>query len=402
MRERIFVLFTALLLAVFAIGQEIDSALIVHDNEVLVGAERASLYVPELQEKRVALVVNQTSTVFGQHLVDFLQTKNVNVVKVFAPEHGFRGTADAGERVSDGIDKKSGVAIKSLYGKSKKPSAQDLEDIDVVLFDIQDVGVRFYTYISTMHYVMQACAENNVKFMVLDRPNPNGFYVDGPVLDMEYKSFVGMHPVALVHGMTVGEYAQMINEEGWLGTDLKCNLQVVLLTGWNHKMLYQLSVKPSPNLPNMTSVYLYPTLGLFEGTNVSIGRGTDFPFQVVGSPYISEGEFTFTPQPKPGAKYPKHTGKLCTGTDLRSLNLADLYAVPQINIDLILTTYAHTSNKEAYFLKNHFYYKLAGNMALEQQIQNGVSAAEIRASWQADLKAFKQMRKQYLLYPDFE
>lgn len=382
-------------------AQKWDSTLMVYDKDVLVGAERASIYLPELEGKRVALVVNQTSEVFGTHLVDFLQSKNINVVKVFAPEHGFRGTADAGERVSDGVDKKSGVAIKSLYGKNKKPTTEDLADVDVVVFDIQDVGVRFYTYVSTMHYVMQACAENNKTMLVLDRPNPNGFYVDGPVLDMEYQSFVGMHPVALVHGMTVGEYAQMINEEGWLGNDLKCDLQVVLLTGWNHKMLYQLPVKPSPNLPNMTSVYLYPTLGLFEGTNVSIGRGTDFPFQVAGSPYFTSGEFKFTPVPKPGAKYPKHKNKACMGDDYRTFDLAEFYASPALKVDVLISAYHRTSNKQEFFLKNHFYYKLAGNNLLQAQVTQQITTKEIRASWQQELTAFMKMREKYLLYPDF-
>lgn len=383
-------------------AQKLDSSLVVYDKDVLVGAERASIYLSKLEGKRVALVVNQTSKVFGTHLVDFLQSKNINIVKVFAPEHGFRGTADAGERVEDGVDKKSGVTIKSLYGRHKKPSSSDLSDIDVVVFDIQDVGVRFYTYISTMHYVMQACAENGKTILVLDRPNPNGFYVAGPVLDIEYKSFVGMHPVSLVHGMTVGEYAQMINEEGWLDNNLKCDLQVVLLTGWNHKMLYQLPVKPSPNLPNMTSVYLYPTLGLLEGTNVSIGRGTEFPFQVMGSPYFTSGEFKFTPVSKDGAKYPKHKNMLCIGDDFRKFNLETFYASPTLKIGVLLSAYERTTNKNEFFLKNHFYYKLAGNTLLQEQIKNQLDVKEIERSWYKELTSFQQMRKKYLLYPDFK
>ena len=379
----------------------VDSSLIKTADEVLVGAERASLYVPNLEGKNVALVVNPTSEVFGTHLVDFLLDRGITIKKVFAPEHGFRGTADAGEKVKDGVDPKTKIPIKSLYGKNKKPTPADLAGIDVVIFDIQDVGTRFYTYISTMHYVMQACAENNVTFMVLDRPNPNGFYVDGPVLELENQSFVGMHPVPIVHGMTVGEFARMVNEEGWLGADLKCDLRVVLLTGWTHKDLYQLPVKPSPNLPNMTSVYLYPTLGLFEGTNVSAGRGTDFPFQTFGSPTISKITFSYVPVPKPGAKYPKYKNQKCYGLDLREFDLFSFYANPKINVERLIWAYSNTSNKNEFFLKNHFYYKLAGTQLLQKQIEQGIALQEIRASWQLDLNAFKGLRKKYLLYKDF-
>ena len=379
----------------------IDSTLIKSADEVLVGAERASLYVPSLEGKNVALVVNPTSEVFGTHLVDFLLDKDIAIKKVFAPEHGFRGTADAGEKVKDGVDPKTKIPIKSLYGKNKKPTKTDLEGIDVVVFDIQDVGTRFYTYISTMHYVMQACAENNVTFIVLDRPNPNGFYVDGPVLKMANQSFVGMHPVPIVHGMTVGEFARMVNEEGWLGKGLKCDLRVVLLTGWTHKELYQLPVKPSPNLPNMTSVYLYPTLGLFEGTHISAGRGTDFPFQTFGSPTIKGAEFNYTPVSKPGAKYPKYKNQKCYGQDLREFDVFAFYAKPEINIDRLIWAFVHTSNKEAFFLKNHFYNKLAGTELLQQQILNGATSAEIKESWQTEVDAFKLLRKKYLLYKDF-
>lgn len=378
-----------------------DSSLVKSADEVLVGAERASLYLDKLEGKNVALVVNPTSEVFGQHLVDFLISKNVSIKKVFAPEHGFRGTADAGERIKDAIDPKTGIPLKSLYGKNKKPSAQDLAGIDIVIFDIQDVGVRFYTYISTMHYVMQACAENNVDFMVLDRPNPNGFYVAGPVLEMEQQSFVGMHPVPIVHGLTVGEFATMVNEEGWLGNDLKCNLQVVLLTGWTHKDLYQLPVKPSPNLPNMTSVYWYPTLGLFEGTNVNAGRGTDFPFQTFGSPFIKNAPFSYTPVPKPGAKYPKHKNKKCYGMDLRSFNLDSFYVQPNIQIGYILWAYENSTNKGEFFLKNHFYGRLAGTVDLKTQIEGNFSIPTIQSSWSGELEKYLSIRKKYLLYKDF-
>jgi len=378
-----------------------DSSLIKSAEDVLVGAERASLYLSNLKNKNVALVVNPTSEVFGTHLVDFLLEKQIKIKKVFAPEHGFRGEADAGERVKDGVDPKTKIPIKSLYGKNKKPSAQDLEGVDIVIFDIQDVGVRFYTYISTMHYVMQACAENGVDFMVLDRPNPNGFYVDGPVLEKKEQSFVGMHEVPIVHGMTIGEFAQMINNEGWLGEGLKCNLQVVLLTGWTHKDLYQLPVKPSPNLPNMTAVYLYPSLGLFEGTNISAGRGTDYPFQVFGSPYIKEKEFSYVPVPKPGAKYPKHKGKRCYGQDLRGFSIEAFYSNPEISLELMIWAYINTSDPSTFFLKNHFYSRLAGTPELKQQIEEGITIPEIRKSWNTPKDSFLVLRKKYLLYKDF-
>lgn len=388
-------------LFVHAQNRVFDSSLIKSADQVLVGSERASLYLPILEGKNIALVVNPTSEVFGTHLVDFLLGKGISIKKVFAPEHGFRGTADAGEKVKDGVDLKTKIPIKSLYGKNKKPTPQDLEGIDIVVFDIQDVGTRFYTYISTMHYVMQACAENNVQFIVLDRPNPNGFYVDGPVLEMAQQSFVGMHEVPIVHGMTVGEFAQMVNGEGWLGNDLHCDLRVVLLTGWTHKQLYQLPVKPSPNLPNMTSIYLYPTLGLFEGTNVSAGRGTGFPFQTFGSPTIENTDFSYVPISKSGAKYPKYKSKKCYGKDLRDFDLKVFYENPKINIERLIWAYANTSNKSEFFLKNHFYGRLAGTEKLQKQIENGVSSSEIRESWQENLAAFKVIRKKYLLYKDF-
>ena len=383
-------------------GQRVfDSSLVKIANQVLVGAERSSLYLPGLKGKNVALVVNPTSEVFGTHLVDFLLEKEVLITKVFAPEHGFRGVADAGEKVNDGVDSKTGLSIKSLYGKNKKPSAQDLEGIDIVIFDIQDVGVRFYTYISTMHYVMQACAENGVDFMVLDRPNPNGFYVAGPVLEIEEQSFVGMHTIPIVHGLTVGELAQMINNEGWLGNDLKCNLQVVLLTGWTHKDLYQLPIKPSPNLPNMTSVYLYPTLGLFEGTNVSAGRGTDFPFQTFGSPFIKDSIFSYIPVPKEGAKSPKHKSKKCFGMDLRNFTIDSFYVDPKIQLTFLTWAYQKTEIKGEFFLKNHFYGHLAGTPKLQIQIIEGRTESDIRKSWDLSLSAYKKIRKKYLLYTDF-
>ncbi|MCX6295522.1 MAG: DUF1343 domain-containing protein, partial [Bacteroidetes bacterium] len=277
-------------------------------NDLKVGADRTTEYLPLLKGKTVAVVANQSSLIKNTHLVDSLISIGVNVKKVFCPEHGFRGLVDAGENVANVKDPKTGLSIISLYGKNKKPSTADLKDVDIVIFDIQDVGVRFYTYLSTLHYVMEACAENNKQLIVLDRPNPNGYYIDGPVLEDAYKSFLGLHPVPIVYGMTIGEYAQMINGEGWLKAGVKCKLKVIPIVGYTHKDLFELAVRPSPNLPNMSSVYLYPSLGLFEGTIVSVGRGTDLPFQVIGHPTLTKTNYTFTPQPKPGAMEPKYNG----------------------------------------------------------------------------------------------
>ena len=285
------------------------------NKNVTVGAESISDYIQDLENKKVAVVGNQSSLVNGVHLVDTLISLNIDVVKVFSPEHGFRGKADAGEKVKSGIDSKTGLSIISLYGSNKKPKAEQLKGVDVVLFDIQDVGARFYTYISTLHYVMEACAENNIKLIVLDRPNPNGHYVDGQVLNPKYKSFVGMHQVPVVHGMTIGEYAQMINGENWLKNEIKCDLKVVNVKGWDHTQFYKLPIKPSPNLPNMLSIYLYPSLCFFEGTVVSVGRGTSFPFQVVGHPKFGEATFNFTPKPTSGAKHTKLENEKCFGIE---------------------------------------------------------------------------------------
>ena len=289
----------------------------VFSDEVRVGAEDVPSYLPLIQAKKVAIVANATSVVKGTHLVDTLLTLGVEVKRVFAPEHGFRGKADAGEHVNDEVDAATGLPIISLYGKNKKPSKEQLTEIQAVVFDIQDVGVRFYTYLSTLHYVMEACAENDIPLIVLDRPNPNGFYIDGPMMESGFESFVGLHPVPLVYGMTIGEYAQMINGEGWLANGASCDLTVVKCQAYDHEILYELPIPPSPNLPNMSSVYLYPSLALFEGTVVSVGRGTDFPFQVVGHPDFEPGPFRFTPAPNEGAKYPKLEGVKCKGLDLR-------------------------------------------------------------------------------------
>lgn len=370
--------------------------------ELVLGADRNREYLSLLAEKRVAVVVNQTSTTESGHLVDYLISQNILIQKIFAPEHGFRGEADAGEKVKDGKDTKTGLPIISLYGKNKKPTETQLKDIDVVIFDIQDVGARFYTYISTMNYVMEACAENKVKFIVLDRPNPNGHYVDGPVLEDGFESFVGMNKVPVVHGMTIGEYAQMLNGEGLLKNSVKCDLKVIPCANYDHTKRYELPVRPSPNLPNMRSIYLYPSLCFFEGTNVSVGRGTDYPFQIIGHPKLTYGSFSFTPKPNFGAKYPKHEGKNCNGLTLVNTPMEDLENINQLNLDYVMDYYFLLHKKESFFLENNFFDKLAGTDKLRKQIIEGLSVEEIRATWQADLDAFKKIRKKYLLYKDFE
>ncbi|MBB3124996.1 uncharacterized protein YbbC (DUF1343 family) [Mesoflavibacter sabulilitoris] len=378
---------------------------------LVLGVNRTKLYLPLLKGKRVGIVANQTSEItflqravvdestmgskkVTQHLVDYLKDyMSVNVTTVFAPEHGFRGQADAGEVVKDGIDTKTGLPIISLYGNNKKPTANQLKDIDVIVFDIQDVGARFYTYISTLHYVMEACAENNIKVIVLDRPNPNGHYVDGPILDPEYKSFVGMHPVAIVHGLTIGEYAKMVNGEGWLKNNITCDLTVIPMDNYARDLEYDLPVKPSPNLPNAKAINLYPSLCFFEGTNVSAGRGTDMQFQIYGSPDLPKTDFTFTPKSNDGAKYPKHENKVCNGYDLRDLKRLD-----KIDLSFIINAYNATKNKESFFLKNNFIAKLAGTNKLQKQIKAGWTEDKIKATWQSGLEDYLIKRKPYLIY----
>ncbi|WP_340074710.1 DUF1343 domain-containing protein [Leptobacterium sp. I13] len=393
------------------------------NRNVTVGANRLHYYLPELKGKRIGVVANQTSVIFKSfkvndtletydpeedifyevvalfdiytdeytHLVDSLISLDVNVKKVFAPEHGFRGTADAGETVIDGVDKKTGVPIISLYGKNKKPSPEQLQGLDMLIFDIQDVGARFYTYISTLHYVMEACTEAGLPLLILDRPNPNGFYVDGPVLEIQHKSFVGMHPVPVVHGMTVGEYAQMINGEKWLTGGIQCDITVIECIDYSKSYSYSLPIFPSPNLPNDKAINLYPSLCFFEGTHVSVGRGTDMQFQVYGSPFLPESGFSFIPQPNGGAKYPLHEGKKCYGEDLR--------AVPDRNyLDLswLIKTYQATTDKTSFF--NSFFTKLAGTTQLQEQIELGNTEETIKETWEADLEKYKTMRKKYLIY----
>lgn len=371
------------------------------EGEVKVGAEQIDRYLPNIQDKNIAIVANHTSLVGNRHLVDTLLSLKVNIKRIFCPEHGFRGNIEAGELISNHSDKKTGLPIISLYGGNKKPKAEYLQDVDAVVFDLQDVGVRFYTYISTMHYVMEACAENNIPLIILDRPNPNGFYVDGPVLDTAYSSFVGMHPVPLVHGMTVGEFAKMINGEGWLLSKVKCNLTVIPCIGYTHKSTYVLPVKPSPNLPNLLSVLLYPSLGFFEGTFVSVGRGTDFPFQVYGYPRYPAKSFKFKPVAKVGASAnPPFKGKVCYGVDLRAYTIDSIMARKSINLEWLISTYRSSPDKAKFF--NNFFRNLAGTPLLRKQIEDGLDAESIRKSWQPSIEKYKQIRKNYLLYPDFE
>lgn len=365
------------------------------------GAECMERYLPFLEGKRVAVCGNQTSVVGKTHLVDTLLSRNVNIVKLFCPEHGFRGQAEAGATIASGKDPLTGLPVVSLYGKNKKPTAEQLQNVDIVLFDLQDVGCRFYTYISTLHYVMEAAAENGVKVVVLDRPNPNGFYVDGPVLDPQYKSFVGMHPVPVVYGMTIGEYARMINGEKWLANGVQCDLSVILLEGYTHETRYVLPVAPSPNLQTVEAVYLYPSLCFFEGTNVSVGRGTDHPFEMYGAPGMRAGDYRFTPHAIPGvSENPPFKDVECAGFLLSEIASYEFYKLVPGELDLsyLMTAYQNCPDKASFFLKNNFFDKLAGTAQLRKQIVEGATDVEIRASWQPGLDAFKAVRAKYLLY----
>lgn len=356
------------------------------------GADNYEKYLPLLKDKKIGIVTNQTGILSNKtHLVDFLLEKKIAIQTIFAPEHGFRGTADAGEHVVDGKDQKTGLSIISLYGDNKKPKPAQLNGIDIMIFDLQDVGARFYTYISSLHYVMEACAENNVSLIILDRPNPNGSIVDGPLLEKEFTSFVGMHPIPLLHGMTIGEYAKMINGEKWLKDGVQCKLTVIPCSNYDRKMAYSLLVKPSPNLPNDQSINLYASLCLFEGTNVSMGRGTEKQFQIYGSPYLTKTNFSFTPKPNFGAKDPLYNGKECFGEDLTSYP-----KLKQLELKWLLKAYQNTADKSKFF--NAFFTKLAGTKKLQQQIESGVSEKAIRESWKKDIQTFYKMRKPYLLY----
>ncbi|MFV5693808.1 exo-beta-N-acetylmuramidase NamZ domain-containing protein [Flavobacterium sp. LB3P122] len=360
--------------------------------EIKTGADNYDKYLPLLKHKKIGIVINQTGILSNKtHLVDFLLEKNIDIQKIFAPEHGFRGTADAGEHVIDGKDSKTGLAIISLYGDNKKPKSEQLAGIDLMVFDLQDVGARFYTYISSLHYIMEACAENNIPLIILDRPNPNGSIVDGPVLETAFSSFVGMHPIPLLHGMTIGEYAKMINGQKWLKNDVQCKLTVIPCINYNRKINYSLPVKPSPNIPNDQAVNLYASLCLFEGTNVSVGRGTEKQFQIYGSPYLPKNGFSFIPKPNFGAQNPVYNGIECYGDDLSKHS-----RVKQLELKWLIKAYQTTTDKSKFF--NPFFTKLAGTKKLQQQIENGISEKEIRQSWQKGLIEFKEMRTKYLIY----
>jgi len=360
------------------------------------GAWQIDQYKQLIMGKSAAIVANQTSMVGRTHLVDTLLRIGINVSVIFAPEHGFRDMADAGDKIKDGRDTETGVRIISLYGGHLKPTPADLAGIDIVLFDIQDVGARFYTYISTLHYVLEACAENNVECIVLDRPNPNGFYFDGNIADTAYRSFVGMDPVPIVHGMTVGEYARMLNGEGWLKGGVKCSLTIIKCNNYTHKTLYELPVKPSPNLPNMSSVYLYPSICFFEGTRISLGRGTSFPFQVYGSPKLPDTGFSFTPESVPGAKNPPLLGEKCFGVDLRNAISEKIVPSPKVNLEWVIDAYNRFPDKDNFFTS--YFDVLASGPALREQIRKGMSAEEIRSTWKDGLEKFGKIREKYLLY----
>ncbi len=359
-----------------------------------VGADRMSQYLPLLEGKRVGLIVNQTSRVDETHLVDTLRKVGVEVVKVFAPEHGFRGEAPDGATIDNTTDAPTGLPIVSIYGKNKKPTKDMLANVDVLVFDIQDVGVRFYTFISTMHYAMEAAAEQNIPIIVLDRPNPNGMYVAGPIKDEHVNSFVGMHPIPIVHGLTVGELAKMINGEGWLKNGIRADLTVIAVDGYDHKQTYDLPIAPSPNLPTGNAIALYPSLALFEGTIVSVGRGTDFPFEVIGHPSYAAGQFTFKPQPNTGSQYPPLQGELCRGDDLRSKDPKRTFTLRHLII------YYKALGEQSDFFKPYFTL-LAGTETLADQIKQGMSEEEIAKSWAPGLAIYRKLREKYLLYPDF-
>jgi uncharacterized protein YbbC (DUF1343 family) len=362
---------------------------------LILGIARMDLYFDSLVGKRVAIVSNQTSTIGQTHLVDTLITLGIKIQKVFSPEHGFRGNADNGEKVHNEHDVKTGLDVISLYGHNRKPSREQLADVDVVLFDIQDVGVRFYTYISTLHYVMEACAEYKIPLIVLDRPNPNAHYIDGPVRDEQHKSFIGMHPVPIVYGMTIGEYAKMINKEYWLKDSLACNLFVVPCKNYTHATKYVLPIPPSPNLRSEFAISLYPSLCLFEGTTVSVGRGTDTPFEIFGHPMFPTSDFQFTPTSGFGSKKPVNENKVCNGYDLKCLGIIE---INKLNIDWIIQAKNLLGDSIIFIDQPGFFDRLAGTSTLRQQINSHVPEEEIRKSWEADLDRFRSIRKKYLLY----
>jgi uncharacterized protein YbbC (DUF1343 family) len=388
MTKRIVILAIALSLSISAFAQR-----------VITGAESTGEYLPLIEGKKIAVLTNQTGTIGSTHLVDSLVSLNINIVAILSPEHGFRGDADAGEHVKSSIDEKTGIPIKSLYdGDTGKPSADLMKEIDVLLFDLQDVGVRFYTYLTTMARMMDACAEHGVKMIVLDRPNPLGFYVDGPILDLKYKSAVGWLPIPIVHGMTLGELAGMINGEGWLPDGMQCDLEVVKCKNYTHATMYELPIKPSPNLPNMRSIYLYPSICYFEATPVSLGRGTDKPFQIYGHPNMKGYDFKFTPRSVSGAKYPPQLNRECYGVDLSKEPSIEEINKTGINLEYVIDAY-NNLNLDDHFFRS-FFELLIGRDYIRKMIKQGRSADEIKATWADEVAKFKIQRKPYLLYPE--
>ncbi len=375
-------------------------------SSIVTGAEQTDLYIDRLRDKKIAILANPTSVIKAKHLVDSLRTIGINIVKVFGPEHGFRGNASAGIKVNDEKDEATGIKIISLYGKKRKPSKEDLSDVDLILFDIQDVGCRFYTYINVLRDIMEAAAENNKKVIILDRPNPNGYLVDGPVLDMSLKSGIGQFPIPIAHGMTIGEFAQMINGEKWLPNGMKCDIEIIKLKNYNHDMEYILPIKPSPNLNTQQSIMLYPSTCLFEGTNINLGRGTIQPFTILGAPKLkSKYKFNYMPKSIKGmAETPLHLNKDCYGLDLSKYDVSSLKKSKKINISWMKELYKAYPNKEEFFdksLSNQIgdIDKLSGTKLFKEQIKNNVSENDIRKSWQPALNQYKEMRKKYLLYP---
>ena len=361
-------------------------------QKIITGAEQIPKYIDILKDQNIGIIANKSSILsINSHLIDTLLSLGININKVFVPEHGFRGEADAGEKIFSQKDPKTGLTILSLYGNQRKPTNEQLKGISIMVFDLQDVGVRFYTYISTLHYIMEACAEKNITLIVLDRPNPNGHFIDGPVLENDCKSFVGMHPVPIVYGMTIGEYAQMINGEGWLNNQIKCQLKVIKLKNYTHKTHYELPLRPSPNLPNSQAIALYPSLCLLEPTVISVGRGTEMQFQIFGHPNLPKSKFNFTPKSNFGAKYPKLENKICYGVDLRKYNMTN-----KIELKWIIDSYSNFPEPKSFFKEG--FYRIAGNRKLKTQIEEGLSEKEIRRTWEEGLINFKRIRLKYLLY----
>lgn len=364
-------------------------------SPIILGNSQIEKYLPLIKGKNIAIVGNQTSVLNNTHLIDSLLSLGVTIKLVFAPEHGFRGEADNGEHITNETDKKTGLKIISLYGNNSKPTSESLKNIDLVIYDIQDVGVRFYTYISTLHYVMEACAENGKELLILDRPNPNGHYIDGPILQKEFSSFVGMHPVPVVYGMTVGEYAQMINGEKWLKNGIQCDITIIECKNYSHNKFYSVPIPPSPNLKTDLAIALYPSLCFFEGTSISMGRGTDRPFEIYGHPKFDSTSFSFTPSPRIGSKNPPFLNQFCYGVDCVKENTFPMYSLdlrPLINAKKLL------GNRDKYINSPSFFNKLAGDNVLKKQIENDVSEEEIRNSWRKGLDDFKLVRSKYLLY----